>query len=103
VARTLVRLSLTLGLLVLALSLPPLAEAGCQYPLSYSKVYYAWISDADPNVLSCTEPTWAAHWGMIGGEMLYCDSSVQSWRDTTTCTGPFNTEISYLYCAPVCD
>jgi hypothetical protein len=88
---------------------PKLAEAACFYPKSVETTYYAWIDNTDPTWYSCAQPIISPccagylHWGPIGGTFRDCDGNVSSWGDTTTCTGPANTERNFGYCDPICE
>lgn len=107
--KSIARLSFSLLLLVAALSLsfPQPAEAACWYPRTITTTYYAWIDNYDPTWYSChyiiISPAWQAHWGVIGERTVDCDGTVYEWGDTTTCTGPDNTERDSSLCDPICE
>jgi hypothetical protein len=88
---TLIRLSLCLILCLAALSVPSAEAQLCGRETEI--IFYAWISDSDPNVYWCSDPNVDpyvpvddyAYWGPIGGREKDCDGYVTTWGDTSTC------------------
>jgi len=109
---TMLKAALRLALLTLVVlfAIHKNAEAACFYPHSSTTTYYALIDDSpgwEGTLWACQEvmisPMHAHHWGPIGGTSRDCDGNVTSWGDTTSCTGPSNTDRTTDICPPVCE
>ena len=99
-----------LTLLSVAFATHPKAEAACFYPRAVTTTYYGMIDDApgwEGTLWYCHEviisPMHPHHWGVIGERIRDCDGNITTWGDTTSCTGPDNTETSSELCPLVCD
>jgi hypothetical protein len=106
--KSLVRLSLSLLLLVVAIANAPSAEAGCENQRTRIIKFYAYVDTGNPNQYWCQVPVFSPpcpscfSWQQIG-EIIDSDcDGYSSWGDTTTCTDPGNIQSSSYICAVLC-
>jgi hypothetical protein len=107
--KSLVRLSLSLLLLVVAIATVPSAEAGCENQRTRIVTFYAYVDVGNPNQYWCQVPIISPpcpscySWQPIG-EIVESDcEGNSSWGDTTTCTGSGNVQYSNYICGVICD
>ena len=108
--KTLVRLTMILMLPVALIALASPAKAGCEYGYLITTTYYGWpVCDGSylcaGTTNQCTQPLVGPqiNWEEIGGTRYSeCNDSFESWGDTTSCTGPENTQVDYQRCGLIC-
>jgi hypothetical protein len=103
--KSIASLSLSLLILVVAITTAPSAEAYCENQWTSVTIFYAWVYTGDPSRYRCEEPIIASYftWQEIGRIVESDCEGNSSWGDTTTCTGPGNVQFSTYQCGVACD